>query len=109
MLVHGDDACSAQLQKKNALWQKKDQREIGGFIQKGQKVQERKGKRERVRKRKEAEEGWRRWWQWIQGSGVGGELEGLCNGDEIAPSLASEIAKSHNSSQLRGYRNYYDC
>ena len=30
-------------------------------------------------------------------------------GDEIAPSLASEIAKLHNSSQLRSYMNYYDC
>ena len=31
------------------------------------------------------------------------------NVDEIAPSLASEIAKLHNSSQLRSYRNYYNC
>ena len=30
------------------------------------------------------------------------------HGDEIAPSLASEIAKSHNSSQLRDYMNDYD-
>ena len=28
--------------------------------------------------------------------------------DEIAPSLASEIAKLRNSSQLRSYTNYYD-
>ena len=28
--------------------------------------------------------------------------------DEITPSLASEITKSHNSSQLRSYTNYYD-
>ena len=30
------------------------------------------------------------------------------DGDEIAPSLASEIAKLHNSSQLGSYTNYYD-
>ena len=30
------------------------------------------------------------------------------NVDEIALSLALEIAKSHNSSQLRSYRNYYN-
>ena len=29
--------------------------------------------------------------------------------DEIALSLASEIAKLHNSSQLRSYTNYHDC
>ena len=30
------------------------------------------------------------------------------DGDEIALSLALEIAKSHNSSQLRSYTNYYN-
>ena len=29
--------------------------------------------------------------------------------DEIALSLALEIAKLHNSIQLRSYTNYYDC
>ena len=30
------------------------------------------------------------------------------SGDEIALSLTSEIAKLHNSSQLRSYMNYYN-
>ena len=37
-----------------------------------------------------------------------GFLQNPGTDDEIAPSPALEIAKSHNSSQLRSYTNYYD-
>ena len=36
-------------------------------------------------------------------------LECFVTADEIALSLASEITKLHNSSQLRSYTNYYNC
>ena len=33
----------------------------------------------------------------------------LTSADDITLSLASDITKSHNYSQLRSYMNYYDC
>ena len=41
--------------------------------------------------------------------GVGPELDNEWVVDKIISHTSDEIAKSHNSSQLRSYTNYYNC